>query len=254
VTIELDFLPQTAFAFLMVFARIGAISMALPGIGDRTVPPRVRLVFALSLSLIMLPLMLDLLPTLPRALNAMAAALVGELLIGLAIGFAVRLIISVIQIAGMAIASQTGLAFAQSVDPTLGSQGTMVSSFLAVLAVAMIFATDLHHLMLKAMYDSYTLFKPGTGFPSGDFAHAALDTVETGFRVAVQLAAPFLVFGLIFYLGLGVLTRLIPQVQVFFVAMPANIAIGFILLLLLIGTLMMWFLEFFAQALQPFLL
>jgi len=251
---QFDFLPQAAFAFLLVFARIGAISMALPGIGDRTVPPRIRLVFALAMSLILLPLVQKTLPELPGALNAMIAALVGELIVGVAIGFAVRLIISVIQIAGMVIAFQAGLAFAQNVDPTQGTQGTMIGTFLSVLSVAMIFATDLHHLMLAAMHDSYTLFRPGEGLPPGDFASVAFDTISAGFRVAIQLAAPFLMFGLIFYLGLGVLTRLIPQVQVFFLAMPANIAIGFILLLLLIGSIMVWFLEYFSQALQPFLL
>ena len=253
-SIELDFLPATAFAFLLVFARVGAITMALPGIGDRTVPPQIRLVFALSLSLVMLPLMQSKLPELPGALTGVFAALITELIIGIAIGFVVRMIISVVQIAGVTIAFQVGLSFAQNVDPTQGTQGSMVGNFLSVLAVAMIFATDMHHLMLAAMYDSYTLFKPGQGLPSGDFAEVALNTVSASFRVGVQLAAPFLVFGLIFYLGVGVLTRLIPQVQVFFLAMPANITLGFILLLLLISSIMVWFLEYFTQALSPFLL
>lgn len=252
-TLTLDFLPQTAFAFVLIFARTGAMAMALPGIGDRTVPPRIRLVFALALSLVLFPLVNAAFPPLPTSINAMIAAIVRELIIGIAIGFAVRLIISAIWVAGTAIAFQTGLAFAQNVDPSQGVQSTLFGSFFSVLSVALIFATDLHFMLLSAMHDSYLLFQPGASLPAGDFAQVALSKISDAFKVAIQLAAPFLVFGLIFYLGVGILTRLIPQVQVFFLAMPANILLGLILMLLLVSTLMLWFLDYFARALTPFL-
>lgn len=251
--ITLDFLPQTAFAFILLFARTGAMSMALPGIGDRTVPPRIRLVFALALSLILYPLVNKAFPNLPSSLFAMVTAIIGEVLIGIAIGFSVRIIISAIQLAGTVIAFQTGLAFAQNVDPANGIQSSMFGTFLSVLAVALIFATDMHHLLLMAIHDSYTLFKPGSALPTGDFAQVAVTTLSSGFRIAVQLAGPFLVFGMIFYLGVGVLSRLIPQVQVFFLAMPLNITLGIVLFMLLLSTLMLWFLDYFGEALRPYL-
>lgn len=252
-TLTLDFLPQSAFAFMLIFARIGAMVMTLPGIGDRTVPPRIRLVFALALSVIMFPLVNKVFPPLPVALNAMIASIASELLIGIAIGFAVRIIITAVLYAGSVIAFQTGLAFAQSVDPAQGVQSSLFSAFFSVLSVALIFATDLHFLLLSAMHDSYILFRPGSGLPVGDITQVALQTMADGFRVALQLAAPFLVFGLVFYLGVGILTRLIPQVQVFFLAMPANIMLGLILLMLLISTMMMWFLDYVNGALVPWL-
>lgn len=252
-TLTLDFLPQTAFAFMLIFARIGAMVMTLPGIGDRTVPPRVRLVFALTLSLILFPLVSTVFPELPNAMNAMIAAIVGELLIGMAIGFSVRIIVTAVLYAGSVVAFQTGLAFAQSVDPAQGVQSTLFGAFFSVLSVALIFATDLHYPLLSAMHDSYILFRPGSGLPVGDFAQSALQTMTEGFRVALQLSAPFLVFGLIFYLGVGVLSRLIPQVQVFFLAMPANITLGLILLMLLLSTMMIWFMDYFGQALSRYL-
>jgi len=249
----LEFLPQVAFAFMLIFARMGTLVMALPGIGDRVVPPRVRLVLALALTFIMYPLVNTLFPALPSTINAVLAAMTGEMIIGGAIGFTVRMIISAIQVAGSVIAIQTGLAFAQNVDPTQGIQSTLFSSFLSVLSVTLVFATDLHHLLLVAMYDSYTLFRPGSSLIAGDFADVALETLANGFRVATQLSAPFLVFGLIFYLGVGVLSRLIPQVQVFFLAMPANIMFGLVLVMLLLSTMMIWFIDYFGQALQPYL-
>lgn len=252
-TIALDLLPHTAFLFLLVFTRVGAIAMALPGIGDQTIPPRIRLVFALALTLVLLPLVARELSELPSALPAMLVALVREAIVGLAIGFAVRLIVSAVQLAGSTIAFQTGLAFAQNVDPSQGVQSTLFGNFLSVLAVALMFATDLHHLLIVAIHDSYTLFRPGADLPVGDFAVLALATVTDAFRVAMQLSAPFLAFGLIFYLGIGVLSRLIPQVQVFFLAMPANIMLGFALLMLLLGTAMVWYLDYFARAVRPLL-
>jgi len=252
-TISLDFLPQSAFAFILIFARIGAMTMALPGIGDRSVPTRIRLVFALALSMILYPLVNKVFPTLPSSLFEMMAAIVREVLIGVAIGMSVRLIVSAIQFVGTIIAFQTGLAFAQNVDPANGTQSTMFGTFLSVLSVALIFATDMHHLLLSAMYDSYQLFKPGGILPTGDFAEVAVETLSKGFRIAIQLTGPFLAFGLIFYLGIGVLSRLIPQVQVFFLALPLNIMLGMLLFMVLLGTFMLWYVDYFGEALRPYL-
>ncbi len=251
--ITLDFLPQTAFSFILIFARTGAMSMALPGIGDRMVPPRIRLVFALALSLILFPLVSQVFPSLPTSLFGMMSLIVGEVLVGLAIGFSVQIVVSAIQFAGATIAFQTGLAFAQNVDPANGIQNSLFSTFLSLLTVALIFATNLHHLLLSAIHDSYFLFKPGSILPTGDFAQIAVQTLSGGFKIAIQLAGPFLAFGLIFYLGVGVLSRLIPQVQVFFLAMPLNIMLGIILFMLLLATLMTRFLDYFSEALLPYL-
>lgn len=252
-TISLDLLPQNAFVFLLIFARIGTMAMSLPGIGDRTVPPRIRLVFALALSLVLYPLVEASLPQSAPSVAGVVTALGREILIGIALGITVRLVISAVQLAGTTIAFQTGLAFAQNVDPAQGAQSTVFGTFLSVLAVALIFATDLDHLLIAAMHDSYVLFTPGAELPVGDFAAGAVDTLAGAFRIALQMAAPFLAFGLVFYLGMGVLTRLIPQVQVFFLAMPANILLGFALLLLLLSTMMLWFLDYFGASLRTYL-
>lgn len=252
-TVSLDFLPQTAFAFLLIFARVGSMALALPGIGDRSVPSRLRLVFALALAFILYPLVHTVFPSLPSSLGAMLALIVGEVIVGLAIGLAVKLIATALQVAGSTIAIQTGLGFAQNVDPAQGIQTTLFASFFSVLSVTLIFATDLHHLLLIAIYDSYQIFRPGLKLPAGDFAEVAVKTLAEGFRVAFQIAAPFLVFGLVFYLGVGILSRLIPQVQVFFLAMPANILLGFILLLFLLSSMMLWFIDYYGEAIRPYI-
>ena len=253
-TINLDFLPQTTFVLLLIFARVGTMIMVMPGFGDNAVPARLRLVFALGVTLVLYPVARDFFTAVPATISALLAMVIMEVLVGLAIGIGARLIMSALHLAGTAIAFQTGLAFAQNIDPSQGgAQSSLFGNFLGLLAVTLVFMTDLHHLLLAAIHDSYTLFRPGILFPVGDFSELALSTIATAFTIALQLAAPFLVFGLVFYLGIGVLSRLIPQVQVFFVAMPANILLGFLLLMLLLSTIMLWFLESFRAAIEPLL-
>jgi len=136
------------------------------------------------------------------------------------------------------IAQQLGLGFVTAVDPSQNQQGILVGNFLTVLGITLIFATDLHHLVIAAMNDSYTIFQPGEMPLVGDAAQHVTRIVATAFRIGIQLSAPFLVFGLLFNLGLGVLSRLMPQMQVFFIGLPLSILLGFLLLLLVIGAMM----------------
>ena len=93
----------------------------------------------------------------------------------------------------------------------------------------MLFATDSHHLVIAALNDSYTIFSPGEVMPSGDVASLATRAFAAAFRIGMQLSAPFLVFGLVFNIGLGVLARLMPQMQVYFVGVPLSIMAGFLI-------------------------
>src|SRR5437588_685776 len=132
--------------------------------------------------------------------------------------------------------------------PGLGE--LMVSARLR-LATALLFATNLHHLVIAALDDSYTLFHPGEVPLTGDMAALMTRTVAGAFRVGVQISAPFLVFGLLFNLGLGLLSRLMPQMQVFFVGIPLSIIAGFLILVLVLGALMGIFLGSVENVLGP---
>jgi len=253
-TLPPDFLPEVALVYVLAFSRIGAAMMVLPGLGELNISPRIRLVLALLVTAAIAPVVATAYPVLPLGLASVAAQLISEIATGLFIGLTARMFMSALQVAGTIIAFQSSLAFAMNVDPTQGLQGAIVGTYLAVLGTALIFATDLHHLMLIAMRDSYTLFPPLGGFPTADFLTVAIDALAGAFALGVQLAAPFVVFSLIFYLGIGVLSKLIPQVQIFFVAMPGNILLSFVLLFLLLGAVMLWFLERFEAVLMRFIL
>jgi flagellar biosynthetic protein FliR len=248
--IDISLLPALAAAFLLVFARIGTMVMLLPGIGDLGVPTRVRLTVALVLTAILLPLHRSAFAIDLRSFGAVGLALGQELFIGAVLGLTARLAISALQIAGSIIAQQLGLGFVMAIDPTQGQQGAILGNFLTVLGVTLLFATDLHHLFIGALNDSYRLFRPGEVPLVGDVAALVTRTIAAAFRVGIQLAAPFLVFGILFNLGLGILSRLMPQMQVFFVGLPLSILLGLLILLLAVGAMMGAFLGYFQDVLR----
>ena len=188
----------------------------------------------------------------PLDIAALVAALLQELAVGFVIGGTGRMLMGGLQTAGTLIANQLGLGFVTTVDPTQGQQGAIFSGFLGLLAVTLIFETDLHHLVVAALYDSYGLFRPGQ-FPStADAADLILKTVSGAFRIGVQISAPFLVFGLVFNTGLALLSRMMPQMQVFFIAMPATIMLGLILFALVLVGMMTTWLDYLEVGLKAF--
>jgi len=249
-TIGLDWLPQTAFLYILVFARVGSMLMLMPALGETTIPARMRLSFALVFTMVLFPLLRADLPAAPTELPAVLVLLFHEIIIGLMLGALMRFFISAAQVAGSIVAFQTGLSAAMMADPNQGGvQGAVFGTFLSLLGITLIFATDLHHMALSAIYDSYMIFTPTDPLMPGDAAQAAIRAVSGAFTVGVQMAAPFIVFGLIFNLGMGILSRLMPALQVYFMAMPANIGVGLILFGLLLTMMMGWYLSHFEAGL-----
>ncbi|GHA14548.1 flagellar biosynthetic protein FliR [Devosia pacifica] len=247
-TIALDWLPELAFSYLLLFARLGAFLMLAPALGESSIPARIRLSFALLLALVLQPMLADRLPALPNDLAGLLMPMLREIAIGLILGVLTRLLTMATQVAGSIIAFQAGLGIAQTADPTQGGQqGAIFGGFLSMLAVALVFATNLHHLLIAALIDSYMIFEPGADLMLDDAAQMAIDVIAQGFNLGVQMAAPFIVFGLVFNLGAGILARLMPQLQVYFVLMPANIFVGILLFALLLVMMMTWYLTAFEQ-------
>ncbi len=248
-----DVLPVEAFAFLLVFARLGAMIMILPALGETGVPPRIRLALALSVSFLIYTVVRTSLPPMPASPFRLGIMLVFEILIGIMIGASIRLLLSALHTAGTIIAMESGLALAQAFDPAQGAQSALMSTFLTLMAVVLIFITNMHHMMISAMYDSYTLFPVGGDLKMNDFAEIVINTVANSFLIGVQIASPFIVYGLVFNIGLGILARLMPQLQVFFIAMPLNIMAGFLILGIVLAAGMNWFLQHMESSLAAFL-
>ena len=252
--VHLPDLSGTVLIYLLVFSRVGAMIMLLPNIGEGGIPSRVRLLLALAISFCLAPGVAstyhDLAPKTSLALTMLIAQ---EVTVGILIGAMARIIMSSLNVAGTLIATQTGLAYAQTLDPTQNTQGASMGNFLSLLGTLMVFLTNLHHLAIGAVAGSYRMLPPGGTLPTGDMAQLTINLVSNSFALGFQLAAPFLVFGFAVYAGLGILARLMPQLQIFFVAVPINIACGFLIFLTMLGAMMTIFLNFYATQMAVFL-
>jgi flagellar biosynthetic protein FliR len=242
---DISLLPALAATFMLVFARIGAMVMLLPGLGESNIPVRIKLAIALLLTLIILPLHRDAYHVNMDTLTPLLVLMIHEILIGIVLGATARVTLAALQVAGSVIAQQMGLGFVTAVDPTQGQQGLLIGNFLTLLGLTLLFATDTHYLVIAALNESYAVFSPGEMLPSGDVAALATRAFTAAFRIGMQLSAPFLVFGLVFNIGLGVLARLMPQMQVYFVGVPLAILAGFLIFALVISALMGTFMDYF---------
>ncbi|MCC8960936.1 flagellar type III secretion system protein FliR [Bradyrhizobium sp. Pear76] len=243
--IDVSLLPALAAIFVLVFARVGAMVMLLPGFGESNIPARVKLSIALLLTLIILPLHRNAYHVDLTSISALGVLMVHELIIGIVLGATARVTLSALNVAGSVIAQQLGLGFVTAVDPTQGQQGQIVGNFLTILGLTLLFATDSHYLVIAALSESYRIFSPGEIMPTGDVAALATSAFSAAFKIGLQLSAPFLVFGLVFNIGLGVLARLMPQMQVYFVGVPLSIMVGFLIFGIVLAAMMNTYLDYF---------
>jgi flagellar biosynthesis protein FliR len=236
--VTFSFTPDFAVVFVLMFARVGTMLTLMPGLGERALPMRIRLGAAVLLTLILFPLYRTLYAIDLGYPATIVLLLFEELAVGFTLGMAGRMAVSALQTAGVVIANSMGLGFAMQVDPTQGQQGAVIGTFLTLLGVTVVFTADLHHLVIVAISDSFSVLRPGQLPLSGDAALFVVGVMAKAFMVAIQLSAPFLVFALVFNIGLGVLSKLMPQMQVFFVGMPITIGVGFLILMLVVGVMM----------------
>lgn len=243
-------IPANLFAFFLVFARVGSAVMLLPGFGEAYISPRIRLLFALTLALVVTPVVADGLPLLPASPLRLFVIIGGEIVVGLFLGSLARILFMALSTAGSIIAYQASLANALVFDVAAAQQGALVGAFLTTAGVLLIFVTDLHHTALRAVVGSYVLFPAGALPNVGDMADAISHVVAESFVLAVQFSAPIVVLGLVFYLGVGLIARLMPQVQVFFVLQPLQIALGLAGLLLTMSAGFVLFLDRFGETMR----
>ncbi|HET9149056.1 MAG TPA: flagellar biosynthetic protein FliR [Alphaproteobacteria bacterium] len=236
-----DFAAGEAFAVLLVFARIGAAMMFLPGFGEATIAPRIRLMIALGASLVLTPILAPRLPALPDSPVLLAAYIAEEIAAGAFLGLVARTAMSALATAGSIIAFQSSLANAFTSDPTTAQQAALPASVLTMIGVVLVFVTNFDHVLITALIGSYDLIAPGSPPPTGDMAQAFTKVVAESFGIGLAMAAPLVVVGLMVSLGMGLLARLMPQVQIFFIAAPAQTLLGFAVLAVTLPALMLWF-------------
>ena len=228
--------------------------MLLPALGEQRVPVPIRLALALAITFALSPIAAPLIPPQPAHPIETFLIVCSELVVGMLMGATARFLMSALNVGpGTVIGFSSSLAFAMTIDPTQGIQGAMISSLLSVLGVVLIFATDLHLVMIRGLADSYVLFPPGVLPPVGDFTELAIRFVSDAFRLGMQIAAPFIVYGLVLYSAVGLIARLMPMLPIFFVIMPLQIWAALFILSITISALMLWFLQNFEAGISQLL-
>lgn len=243
---------QQVFSASLIFVRLASIVMLIPGIGETYVPPRIRLSFAFAMALMLVPVLAPLTPVLPATSGALFGAIIKEVLIGLMIGSILRIFMSSMATAGELISLGTTLSFAQTANPSQAQPTAALGSFLGVLGLVLIFATDLHHMFLAAIVKSFTLFPFHRDVPVADAGFLAIQTVGKSFALGFQLAAPVLIFSLIINIAAGLVARVMPQFQIFFVTAPLLVIFGLSVMALSLGVMGTVWIEGFRDHVRSF--
>ena len=229
-------LPGLAFAFVLVLSRTGMVVMLLPGLGEVEPPPVVRAGLTLALTALVLPGITPLIP--PTSGIVALGMIVAELGAGAMLGWLARLPAMALTMAGAIISYMLGLSSVVQPDPALGGQSAALARLFGLIAPVLILSTGLYALPLSALAGSYQLIGPGELIPAGPLAETVTSALAASFVMAVQLAAPFILVGSVFQVALGLLARLVPQLQAYTAAIPGQILGGLFLLMLVVAPLL----------------
>ena len=248
-----DYLAINVFHFLLVFARLGVVFLMLPGISAVYVPMRIRLILAVLVAVIVLPLVSSTLPPQPQSAAELAWLILSETLIGGFMGALIQTVMSALELAAFMISNAVGITNAMIDDPVTEEQTSIITGFLSLIAVALIFITGVHHFILQAIVDSYSLLVPNTPLFAGDMLQLGARLMDQAFAMGLRLSAPFIVYEMVFQITSGVLARLSPQLNVFFVAVPGKIILGIAVLMVSLPVMMLLFMKFLETNMVNFL-
>lgn len=241
---------EELLGYFYVFTRLGGLFFFLPGFGEVYVAMRIRLVAAIVLSIALTPLVAPVLPSTSLLGPETLFFLIRETMIGITLGLLGRVMLNALQIAAALIAYQTSLSSAMLFNPTSNSQDSVFAAYLLMGATCLLFVTNSHYYIIDVFIKSYDTFPPLSPFPYSNFSDMMVKLVTHSFNFGVKLAIPFLIAGTIGNFGLGLLSRLVPQIQVYFMMMPAQVLVGILLLVVCISTILSLFIKDFFNIYQ----
>jgi flagellar biosynthetic protein FliR len=226
--------------------------MLIPGLGETFIPVRIRLSLALSLALVLFPILGGGPPPVPTEVSGVALAVIKEAAIGLMIGGILRFFMTSLAAAGEIISIQTTLGFAQTANPTQATPSTTLGTFLGLMGILLIMTTNLHHMFLSAIVRSYAIFPFSRAIPLADAKDLAVQTVSKSFALGLQLAGPVVALSLIFNIATGLVGRVMPQFQIFFVATPLMVLLGLSVFALSLGVIGMVWVDHYRELIAVF--
>ena len=239
----LDFSSATVFCYFLIFCRISSSLFLIPGIGEVNIPSRIKLVLGFVITILIGSLQKNLIPA-PASAVEMMLIIISEISIGITFGLMGKIILSSVYIAGHSISSNIGLSTAMMFDHNHGDQSTNVGVFLGIIAVVIIMKLNLHVTIINVLIQSYETLPIGSFFKHYEsFSELVIKVVVTAWNIGIRFSAPFIIASLLIYLGAGILSRLMPQLQIFFLLLPVQVLVGFIMLMLFVSSAILWFID-----------
>ncbi len=230
-----DLLQNHAAVFLLLLTRVSGIFIISPFFGSMNIPTVIRAAAAFAFTLVLFPVV-DAMGTVAAPASALmyAAAVLGELFIGWLIGFIAFMAFSAINMAGKVMDMQVGFAIVNVMDPTSGQQIPLIGSFLYNLALIIFLVTNGHHMIIAALAESFQIV-PLTGLNADVTITAFIGQLMTAmFMTGMKIAMPVTFSILLTNVGLGILARTMPQLNIFVVGIPMQLMIGMLMLSMLL--------------------
>ena len=248
------FSPEVIFNVVLLFCRVGTSFFMMPIFGEKNLPVLIRLAIAIAATIGIFGAFEGSMVDIPQNTLKSAIFIACEITSGLFIGLVCRIIISSIHTAGMSIGSSIGVSAAIMFDISQGDQSSIIGTFMNMIMIVLLLNMDLHLIFIKALSESYTNIPLGMFFKSNiNMLEILVRALSQAWQIALQIASPFIISSLIVYVGAGILSRLMPQIQIFFLMLPMQIMLGLIILSLTLPALVNWYASRHYEQLSTFL-
>ena len=228
--LQWDFAIQQLWQFLIVLVRTAVILSALPLLGGRTVPARIKIGMAVIIAILLTPVVKFALPPHWLEPGNMVVTLGAELLVGLVLGLAMRLVMTAVELAGSVMGFQVGFAMAGVLDPVTQVETPVFGQLLTILATLLYFQVDGHHLILLALGMSFQLIPPFGAHLGSPLLTDVTGLIQRTYDIGLKLAFPVMAATFLIHVTMGILGRLVPQMNIMLTSFPITIAVGLLVL------------------------
>jgi len=227
-TALLNWTLNNVLSLLVIMTRVGPLVFLMPIIGSTSVPTPVKALFSLVLALILVPIVHVSPDTFPSSPFGYLVFVGSEIVFGATLAFLVRMVLSATDIAGQMVSISMGMGMAGVMDPQSGTQVSLIGNLWNIIAILIFLAINGHHLFIRALVESFTWVQPGSIHIADATFRGIVSAVQHMFVLAIQIMAPAAVALFFGHVAMGIIAKTVPQMPVIIVAMPMNIAIGFI--------------------------
>lgn len=239
--------------FFLAFARIMAVIIHVPVLGGQTIPNQVRIGLGFVLTLVLIPWQPLPETAEPLGLIAYAVSLGKEILIGTLIGYSADLAFAALQMAGAAMSMGSGFESSRIFNPSMGEAGSAYDQIFVMTAMVVFLMIDGHHFVIAALQRTFEFIPLNGNLPFGGL-ESVMTATSTFIAAGIHLALPVMAALILTDLTLGLLTRVAPQVQVYFLGLPVKVAVSLLAMSLVFASLLPYLTSMFKSMTENMLL